>query len=184
MCLPWIPLIQKVYLLKVFPICSYIPGITAMIPFPWVNFICYLVCPTVILWTKEVWVHCTPSNPVPPPLLPHSVGQSSNCLTSFGYLPRTSGQGNTISLASYRSPSINDNIHIPNDRPIGPCILVSLTSLMSSLYHLRGFLNASQDGCFSRARLQLHHRTVEIHTRYWSMHYLVEDPGCHLTLAH
>ena len=38
--------------------------------------------------------------------------------------------------------------------------------------------------CISRARLQLHHRTVEICRGHWSIHYLVEDPGCHLTLAH
>ena len=55
---------------------------------------------------------------------------------------------------------------------------------MSSSDHLRGVLSASRDGCFSYARLQLHHRTIDIHTWYWFMQYLVEDPGCHLTLAH
>ena len=75
-------------------------------------------------------------------------------------------------------------INIPEDRPRGICILVSLTSLMSSSDHLRGVLSASWNGCFSRAWLQLHHRTVEIHTGYWSMQYLVKDPRCHLTLAH
>ena len=61
MCLPWIPInIKSFHLPQVFPICSDIPGITTMIPFPWVNFICYLVFPTIILWTKEVWVHHTP----------------------------------------------------------------------------------------------------------------------------
>ena len=117
-------------------------------------------------------------------LPPHSVGQSADCLTSFGYLPCTSGQGNTIALTRGRSPSIDDNTHIPEDRPRGPCILVSLTSFMSSLDHSRGVLNASWDGCFSCARLQLHHRTVEIRTGYMSIQYLVKDPGCHLTLAH
>ena len=68
--------------------------------------------------------------------------------------------------------------------PRGPCILVLLTSLMSSLDHLRGVLSASRDGCFSCARLQLHHHTIEIRTGYWSVQYLVEYPGCHLTLAH
>ena len=167
MCLPWIPSIPKVYLSQVFPICSGIPSITAMIPFPWVNFICFLACLSVILWTKEFWVYYTPSTPVqlfPSP--PHSVGQSSDCLTSFSYLPHASGQGNTISLTRCKSPSIDDNTCIPEDIPIGPCILVSLTSLMSSLDHLRGVLSASWDGCFSRAQLQLHHHTVEICTGF------------------
>ena len=42
-------------------------------------------------------------------LPPHLVGQSSNCLTSFGYLPRVSSQENTITLASCKSPSVNEN---------------------------------------------------------------------------
>ena len=46
------------------------------------------------------------------------------------------------------------------------CTLVSLTVLMSSLDHLRGLLSASQDGCFSCARLQLHPRTIEIRTGF------------------
>ena len=87
-------------------------------------------------------------------------------------------------LVSCRSPSVDVNTSITEDRTRGPCILVSFTSLMSSLDHLRGVLNAYRDGCFSRARLQLHHRTVEIRTGYWSVQYLVEDLGCHLTLAH
>ena len=62
--------------------------------------------------------------------------------------------------------------------------MVSLTSFMSSLDHLTGVLGASQDGCFSPARLQLHHRTVEIRTGYWSVQYLVKEPGCHLNLVH
>ena len=37
---------------------------------------------------------------------------------------------------------------------------------MSSLDHLRGVLSASWDGCFLCARLQLHHRTVEIRTGF------------------
>ena len=35
---------------------------------------------------------------------------------------------------------------------------------MSYVDHLRGVLRASWDGFFSRARLQLHHRTVDIRT--------------------
>ena len=81
------------------------------------------------------------------------------------------------------SLSADDNTYIPEDRPRGPCILVSLTSLMSSLDNLRGVLSASRDGCFSRARPQLHHRTVEIRTGYWSMQYF-EDPIYNLTIAH
>ena len=65
-------------------------------------------------------------------------------------------------MARGRSPSIDTNTHIPKDRPIGPYTLVSSTSLMISLDHLRGVLSASWDGCFSHARLQLHHRTVGI----------------------
>ena len=122
-------------------------------------------------------------NSFPPPPS-HSVGQSSYCLTSFGYLHRAFVQGNTIALASCMSPSVNNTTHILEDRPIGPYIFVSLTSLMSSLDHLRGVLSASRDGCFSRAQLQLHHCTVEIRTGYWSVQYLVKDPRCHLTLAH
>ena len=41
--------IKSVHLLQVFPICNNIPGIIAMIPFPWVSFICFLVHPTIIL---------------------------------------------------------------------------------------------------------------------------------------
>ena len=161
---------KSFYLLQAFPICNDIPGITAMIPFPWVNFICFLVFPAIILWTKEVWVYYTPSTPVQifpfPPT--NSVGQSSDCLTSFSYLPRASGQGNIIALTRGRSPSVDDNTHIPEDRTRGPCIFISLTSLMSSLDHLRGLLSASWDGCFSRARLQLHHCTVDILHNIWS----------------
>ena len=142
---------KSVYLPRLFPIRSYILSITAMIPFPWGSFICSLVHPSVILWTKKVWVHYTPSTPVPPPLLPHSVGQSWNCLTSFGYLPHASGQGNIIALTRGRSPSIDNNTHILENRPRGPCILVSLTLLMSSLDHLRG--SSSWDVCISHARL-------------------------------
>ena len=60
---------------QVFPICSDIPDITAMIPFPWVSFICFLVHLAVILWTKEVWVYHTPPAPVeifPSPPCPFS----------------------------------------------------------------------------------------------------------------
>ena len=118
------------------------------------------------------------------PPRPHSVGQSADCLTPFGYLPCASGQGNIIALTRGRSPSINENTYILEDRPRGPCILVSLTSSMSSLDHLRGVLSASRDGLVSHARLQPHHRTIEIHTGDWSIHYLVEYHGFHLTLAH
>ena len=83
-----------------------------------------------------------------------------------------------------RSPSVDDNTHIPEDRPRGLYILVSLTSFMSSLDHLRGFISASRDGFSSRAQIHLHHRTVEIRIGYRYVHYLVKDHGCHLTLAH
>ena len=84
----------------------------------------------------------------------------------FGYPPRAFGQGKIISLVSCRSPSVDDNTSILKDRPRGPCILVSLTLLMGSLDHLRGVLSASRDGCFSHARIQLHHHTVEIRTGF------------------
>ena len=115
---------------------------------------------------------------------PHLVGQSSYFLTSFGYLPHAFGQGNTISLTTGRYPFFDDNTCILEDRHRSRCILVSLTSLTSSLDHLRGVLSASRDGCFSHARFQLHHRTGEIRMGYWSVQYLVEYPRCHLTLAH
>ena len=73
---------------------------------------------------------------------------------------------NTIALTSCRSPSVDDNTCIPEDKPIGPYILVSLTLLMISLDHLRGVFSASRDGCVSRAQLQLHHHTVEIQKGY------------------
>ena len=86
-----------------------------------------------------------------PPLPPNSVSQSVDCFTPFGYLPHAPGQGNIIALTRGRSPSVDANTHIPEDRPRGPCTLVSLTSLMSSLDHLRGVLSASRDGRFSHA---------------------------------
>ena len=103
---------------------------------------------------------------------------------TFDYPPRASCQGNIIALISCRSCSIDINTSIPVDGLRAPRILVSLTLLMSSLDHLRGVISASRDGRFSRAWLQLLHHTVEICTRYWSVHYLVEDLGCHLNLAH
>ena len=77
---------KSVYLPQVFLIYSYIPDITAMIPFPWVSFICCLVSPAIILWTNKFWVHLTPPSPVPHfsvsvPILSHT----------FGYLPCASG---------------------------------------------------------------------------------------------
>ena len=121
------------------------------------------------------------SVPVPHPIYySFSVPRLSH---NFDYHPYASRQGNIIALISCKSPSVNINTSIPEDRPRGPYILVSLTSLMSSLYHLRGFLSASQDSCFSHAQLQPHHRTVEIRTGYWSMHYLIEYPSCDLTLS-
>ena len=153
---------KSVNLPQVFPICSYIPGITFMISsLPTISFASRSTLPSYSkLWSA--------------PILSHN----------FGYLPHTFIQGNTIAFINCRSPSVDENTSIPEDRPKGSCILVSLTSLMSSLDHLRGVLSASHDGCVSRAQLQLHHRTVEIHTGYWSLQYLVEDLGCHLTLAH
>ena len=87
-------------------------------------------------------------------------------------------------LVSYKSPSLNVNRSIPKDRPRGPCILVSSTSLMSSMDHLKGVLSSFRVHCVTCAWIQLHHLTIEIHTRYWFLHYLVKDPSCHLTLAH
>ena len=85
--------IKSFYLPQVFPICSDILGITAMIPFPWVSFICCLVCPAVILWTKEFWVSHSLPTPVQffpfPPLPPNSVSQSADYFTPFGYPSRS-----------------------------------------------------------------------------------------------
>ena len=87
-------------------------------------------------------------------------------------------------LGSCISPSIDVNTSIPDYRPRDIYILVSSTSLMSSLDHLKGFLSTFWVGCVSHARLKLHYRTIDIHTGYWFLHYLVEDPNCHPTLAH
>ena len=94
------------------------------------------------------------------------MSQFVDCFTPFSYLPRAPSQVNIIALTRGRSLSVNDNTYILEDRPRGPYILVSLTSLMSSLDHLRGVLSASRDGCFSLAQLQLHHRTIEIRTGF------------------
>ena len=136
-----------------------------MIPFPWVKF--HLLPSPPYHHTLNKGILSPPHSPCPYsinplPSPPHSVGQSAYCLTPFGYLPRALGQGNIIALTRGRSPSIDDNTHILEDIPKGPCTLVSLTSLMSSLDHLRGVLSASRHGCFSHARLQLYHRIVEI----------------------
>ena len=101
-----------------------------------------------------------------PPLPPNSVNQSTDCFTPFSFLPHAPGQGNIIALARGRSPSVDANTHIPEDRPRGPYTLVSFTSLMGSLDHLRGVLSASWDGCFSHARLKLHHCIIEIRTEF------------------
>ena len=108
--------IKSVHLPQVFPICSDIPGITAMITFPRVSFICCMVCPAVILWTKKVWVYHAPPALVqlfPSPFPPHLVGQSADCLTPFGYLPCTHGQGNSIALTRGSSHSVDNNTYIP-----------------------------------------------------------------------
>ena len=139
-----------------------------MIPFPCVKFHLLPSPPCHHTLNKGSLSLPTPA-PVqifPSPPLPHSVSQSVDCFTPSSYLPRAPDQGNIISLARGRSPYVDTNTHILEDRPIGPYILVSLTSLMSSLDHLRGILSACWDGCFSRARLQLHHRTVEIRTGF------------------
>ena len=52
-------------------------------------------------------------NYFPPPSPPHLVGQSVDCLTPFGYLPRALGQGNIIALTRGRSPCVDDNTYIP-----------------------------------------------------------------------
>ena len=115
--------------------------------------------------------------------VPHSVSQSPYCSTSL-VIPLALLSRKPHCLGSCRSPSVDVNTSILEDRPRGPCILVSSTSLMSSLDHLKGVLSSFRVGCVSCARLQLHYHTLEIHTGYWFLPYLVEDPGCHLTLAH
>ena len=92
----------------------------------------------------------------------------------FGHPPRDSNEGIIIALISCRYPYVDVITYILEDRPRGPCILVSSTSLMSSLDHLKGVISAFQVGCVSHARIQLHYHTVEICTRYWFLHYLVE----------
>ena len=87
-------------------------------------------------------------------------------------------------LGIFRSPSVEVNTSIPGDRPRSPCILVSSTSFMSSLDHLKGFLSVFWVGCVSRAQLQLHYHTIEIRTGYWFLHYLVKHLAYHPTLAH
>ena len=67
-----------------------------------------------------------------------------------------------------RSLSVDVNTSTLEDRPRGPCILVSFTSLMSSLDHLKGVLSAFWVGCVSCAQLQLHYHTINIQTRYGS----------------
>ena len=71
----------------------------------------------------------------------------------FAYPPRTSSQEHIIALISCRSPFLDINTSILEDRPKGPYILVLLTSLMSSFDQLTGALSTSRDGCVSRARL-------------------------------
>ena len=87
-------------------------------------------------------------------------------------------------LASCRCPSIDANTSIPEDRHRGPYILVSSTSLMRSLDHLKGVVSSFWVGCVSHAWLQLHYHTVEIRTGYWFFHCLVKYPICHPTLTH
>ena len=76
---------KSVYLPQAFPICSYIPSVTAMIPFPWVSFICYLVVPAIILWTKDFESTTLPLplfNSFSPPQFGGSVLKSSHIFRS------------------------------------------------------------------------------------------------------
>ena len=124
MCLPWIPSISKASTSsKYFPFAVTFPLLQLWSHSHESSFICCLVRPAIILWTKEVWLYHTPPTPLqlfPSPSPPHSVGQSADCLTPFGYLPHASGQGNIIALTRGRSPSIDDNTYIPEDRPEVP----------------------------------------------------------------
>ena len=115
-------------------------------------------------------------------LVPHSVSQSHYYSISL-FVPLVFPSRKPHFLGSSRYPSFDVNTSIPEDRTRGPCILVSSTSLMSTFDHLKGFLSAFWVGCISHARLQIHHRAIDIHTGYCFLHYLVEDLDCHLILA-
>ena len=118
-----------------------------------------------------------------PAHVPPSLSQSHYCSISL-VVPLALLSRKPHFLGSCRFPSINVNTFIPEDIPRGRCFQVSSTSLMSSLNHLIGVISAFWDGCVSCAQLQLLHWTIEICKAYWFVHYLVEDPGFHLTLAH
>ena len=64
---------------------------------------------------------CSPIQYVSPQIVPH-----------LWLSPRAPIQGHIIALISCRSPSVDVSTSIPQDRPRGPCILVSSTSLMIS----------------------------------------------------
>ena len=108
------------------------------------------------------------SPPYSPSLIPPFSVSVPRLSHTFDYPPRASCQGNIIALISCRSPSVDINTYIPDYRPRGPCILVSFTLLMRSLDHVRGVISASWGGCVSCARLQLHHRTIEVRTGFGS----------------
>ena len=72
--------IKSVYLLQIFPICSDIPGITAMIPFPWVKFHLFpgpLYCDTLNKGSLSLplppYPYSVISLPSPPPQFSDSV---------------------------------------------------------------------------------------------------------------
>ena len=81
--------IKIFYLLQVFPIYSNIPGIIAMIPFPWVKF--HLLPGLPCRHTLNKGSLSLPLPPCPcsvfpfPPLPPNSVIQSTDCFTYFSY---------------------------------------------------------------------------------------------------
>ena len=97
--------------------------------------------------------------------VPHLVSQSHYCSISL-ISPLLLLSRKPHYLGSCESPSIDVDTSIPEDIPRDICILVSSTSLINSLDHLKGVLSPFWVGFVSRARLQLHYHTIEIHTGY------------------
>ena len=88
-------------------------------------------------------------------------------------------------LDSCRSPSVDDNSSIPEDRPRGSCALDPSPSVVSAYGPFWGrIIIASPNGCFSHVRLQHLIRIVENRAGYISFPFCVEDPGFPPTLEH
>ena len=178
MSLPWIPWILLVQLTPDYLPLQLSPRFHSYNPSPMSPFHLLLSQPCYHTLNKgSLSPLYSPSN------VPHSVSQSPDCSTSL-VIPLMLLSRKHHCLVSCMSPYVDVNTSILEERPRDPCILVSSTSFMSSLDHLKGVISAFQVGCVSRARLQLHHCTVEIHTGYRFLHYLVKNPSCHLILAH